>query len=193
MLLTMATTNPRTNNLLSLLTNWHVHKRETTFLKRLGMRGLEVVALATAMLIVPTIIHQGVRSVDELYELLGRRARSPYTGVSWIGVVVAVVLMLGWHVWLGRLSFRIILEPLRTSKADDNASNDMPEQRDVRGQEERISWGRVLGRIIIPSLLSLLGTQYAWKIGQRVVTPKEMVVRNTVDMQEAVGQLYGLQ
>jgi hypothetical protein len=190
MLLTISTTHPRKNHLLLLLTNWHVYKRETTFLKRLGMRSLELVAFAAAMLIVPATIHQGVRSLDELYELLERRARSPYIRVSWIGVVVAVVLMLGWHVWLGRLGYRTILEST-FEKLEGQQSTVSNEAERARRREEAVSWGRVLGRIVVPFLLLLHGLQFAWKIGQGLVTPKSLVVGNTVNMQEAVGQLYG--
>jgi hypothetical protein len=184
----MATTHPRTNDLLSLLTHWHIHKRETSFIRRQGMRSLEVVGLTAAILIVPTIIHQGVQSLDEVYELLGRKARSPYATLSWLGIAIAVVLMLGWHIWLGRLSYRAVLETPRSPKEYEIANDE-----DERIIEERISWARIFGRIIIPSLLLSLGIHFAWKLGQGLVTPKELMVKNTVDMQEAIGQLYGFQ
>jgi hypothetical protein len=184
----MATTQPRTNDLLSLLTHWHLHKRETTFAKRLGMRSLEVISLAAAMLVVPATIHQGVRSLDEVYELLGRRARSPYTSISWLGIILAVVLMLGWHIWLGRLSYRTLLD--KRVQYTDHAYTTSKE-REQGKQEERISWGRILGRIFLPLLLLLFGLHFAFQIAQGLVSPRELVVKNTVDMQEAVGQLYG--
>jgi hypothetical protein len=184
MLLTMSTTHPHTNAMLSLLTHWHSHKRKTTFFKRLGMRTLEIFALAAAMLIVPATIHQGTRSLNELYELLGRRARSPYTSFTWFSIFLAVALMLGWHIWLCRLSCHTILEPLSIRPKGDEATA-------YEEAKRRISWGRVLGRVVVPFLLLVLGMQFAWEIGRGVVKPKEMVVGNTVDMQEAVGQLYG--
>ena len=143
------------------------------------MRIVEILGLAIAMLLIPTLIHSGVRSLDSIYEILDRRARSPYAEVSWAGVGVAVVVLVGWHVWLGRLSYFVVLEPA--------ASRD-----DARVEGRKVSWGRILGRVVIPLLLLFLGMTFAWKIAHGVVSPKDVVVRNTVDMQEGIGQLYGL-
>jgi len=94
MLLTMSTTHPRTDDFLSLLSHWHVHKAESTFLKRFSMRCLEVVALAVVMLFVPFTMHHVVQGLDEIYELLGRRARSPYAVASWTSIALAAVMLL---------------------------------------------------------------------------------------------------
>jgi hypothetical protein len=92
--------------------------------------------------------------------------------------------MLGWHIWLVRMSWYTILEPLSIRPRGDEAAA-------YEEAKRRMSWGRVLGRVVVPFLLLVLGMQFAWEIGRGVVKPKEMVVKNTVDMQEAIGQLYG--
>jgi hypothetical protein len=142
-----------------LATQWH-HSRQTTILPlRLAMRVLEIVALAAAMFIVPTFIHQGVKSLDDVYELLGRRARSPYEpAVPWTSVLIAVLVMTGWHVWLGRLSYKTVVE----------------------GKGDGVSWGRVLGRIVIPFLLVVFGVQFAHQLFVRVTSPAPLVKENVV-------------
>jgi hypothetical protein len=192
MLLTMSTTHPRTNELLSLLLHWHVHKAETTFLKRLSMRGLEVVALAAAMLFVPLTMHRAVQGLDEIYELLGRRAQSPYAATPWTSVAIAAVMLLVWHIWLSRLSYQTILEA--TSIPLDTTSSTVEEKehlKEKRSQEERISWGRILSRLVIPCLLLTLGSHFLFNIFTRIKHPNPTITPNAVDMQEAIGQLYG--
>jgi hypothetical protein len=192
MLLTMSTTHPRTNELLYLLWHWHVHKAETTFLKRLSMRGLEVVALAAAMLFVPLTMHHAVQGLDEIYELLGRRAQSPYATTPWTSFAIAAVMLLVWHIWLSRLSYQTILEttliPLDTTSSTVEEKEQLKEKK---SQDERISWGRILSRLVIPCLLLTLGSHFLFTIFTRIKHPNPIITPNTVDMQEAIGQLYG--
>jgi hypothetical protein len=192
MLLTMSTTHPRTTALLSLLSHWHVHKAETTFLRRLSMRGLEVIALAAAMLFVPLFIHRAVQGVDEIYELLGRRGQSPYATVPWTSIVIAAVLLLAWHIWLTRLSYRTVLEagsiPLDTTSTTEE--QEALQERKMR--EVHISCGRILGRLVVPCLLLTLGSHFMFQIFSRIKDPRPRITPNAVeDMQEAMGQLYG--
>jgi hypothetical protein len=127
------------------------------------MRVLEIIALAAAMFIVPTLIHQGVKSLDDVYELLGRRARSPYEpAIPWTSVVVAISILVVWHVWLGRMSYKTVVEGKRDGGMDG------------------ISWGRVLGRIVIPFLLVVFGVQFAHQLFVRVTSPAPLVKGNVV-------------
>lgn len=191
MLLTMSTTHPRTNELLSILSDWHVHKAETTFLKRLSMCGLEVIALAAAMLFVPLTMHCGVQGLDEIYELLDRRAQSPYVTISWMSIVVAAVILLGWHIWLGRLSYRTDLEAASIPLDTASTTEEKEHLKEKRVQEKRISWGRILSRLVIPCLLLTLGSHFLFEISTRFKDPRPQITPNTVDMQEAIGQVYG--
>ena len=191
MLLTMSTTHPRTDEFLSLLSHWHVRKAETTFLKRLSMRGLEVVALAAAMLFVPLTMHRAVQGLDEIYELLGRRAQSPYATTSWISIAAAATMLLGWHIWLGRLSYRTILEATSIPLETTSTTEEKEFLKEKKAQEERISWGRILSRLVIPCLLLTLGSHFVFEIFTRIKDLRPRITLNTVDMQEAIGQLYG--
>jgi hypothetical protein len=148
----------------SLSTSWQHYRNTAAISQRLGMRVLEVIALAAAMFIIPMFIHQVVRSFDDVYELLGRRARSPYSpAIPWRSVFVASVLLAGWHLWLGRLSYKTIVE----SNGD-------------AGGKKRVSWGRVLGRIVLPLLLLSFGLQFAYLLSDRVTRPAPIITANLV-------------
>ncbi|KAF1945184.1 hypothetical protein EJ02DRAFT_339087 [Clathrospora elynae] len=187
------TSHPPSSQILDTLSRWHSTKREANLIKRLGMRTLEIIAIALAMLVLPATIHRIIQSLDGAYDILGRTARSPHTTVPWISIVIAAVVLLGWHVWLVRLSYMTIVEDTAGPKEDSGTYQTDGSEDMRRKPEEGVSWGRVLGRIVIPSLLLVLGVQFTYQLLHRTVHPKELVTSNMVDMQEAVGQLYGFQ
>lgn len=181
--------------------DWHVHKRETTFFKRLGMRSLEVVALAAAMLMVPVVMQCAVQGFDEIYEILGRRARSPYAKMSWMNILLCVVLMVGWHFWLGRLTYCTVLEEGKNEaeeekKGEEGKSTEtfgLTDGKERESEERRVTWGRVLGRAIIPALLVAFGLQFGYQVLRRLTAdPRPLITKNDVDMQEVMAQLYGI-
>ena len=165
----------------SLLSTWHTRKQQSALPARLGMRSLEVISVAAAMLVIPSLIQRLVRSVDDVYELLGRRARSPYVAVSWTSIVVAVVMLLGWHLWLGRLSYRVVLEDSGEEEIGGGV-----------GKGARISWGRVLGRVVIPLLLLVAAVHFVYEIVYRAGNPAPFVTGNTVDVDEGRSTIGGL-
>jgi hypothetical protein len=145
------------------------------------MRLLEVVALAAAMFIVPASIHYVVQSIDETYEILGRRARSPYAPpTSVVSIAIANVLLVAWHVCLGRLSYSAIME-----ESDEG---------DIKKEEtkpRRVYWGRVLGRIVVPMLLLSLGVHFVYQLAQRLSTPAPFITPNVIDAKEVERELAG--
>jgi uncharacterized protein YneF (UPF0154 family) len=197
MLLTMATTHPRTHTFVTHLSQWHVNKRETTFSKRLGMCMLEIVGVAMAMFILPWLMQCVVQDMDEVYELLGRRARSSHTSMSWISLILAMLLLLGSHVWLARLSYHTVLESTtikpRENSSDINTSTTIAPETGPKGSGHRVSWARILSRIVIPSLLLGLGFHFSYEVVQRIRNPNPPITKNTVDMQEAMAQLYSFE
>ncbi|EUC46307.1 hypothetical protein COCMIDRAFT_93202 [Bipolaris oryzae ATCC 44560] len=199
MLLTMKTTHPRANDLISLLWNWHLHKRETTLFRRLGMHSLEIVGLSTAMLIIPLSMHRAVQGFDEMYDILGRRAKSPYARLSWVNIALAFVVLVGWHMWLGRLTYLTVLESNIDEEKDEERNDEITaltssaEKSNTGSGKGEISWGRILGRILIPLLLVTLGLHFGYQVCRQLITDtRPLITRNDVDMQEAMGQLYGL-
>lgn len=156
------------------------------------MRVLEVIAVTAAMFLIPTIIQQLVHSMDEVYELLGRTARSPYTSISWPSIVVAAVLLLGWHLWLGRLSYSVILEEESPVRCEDKGKSDGDEQT-KKLKKARISWGRVLGRIVIPFFLLAFAAQFAYQLQRSLASPKPLITANTVDVKEEGILVDGIQ
>ncbi|KAF2849503.1 hypothetical protein T440DRAFT_480030 [Plenodomus tracheiphilus IPT5] len=159
-LTTSSTTNPLTT-LTTLQTSWHTTKRSSPLLARLGMRGAEILALAVIMLIVPLMIQSLVLCFGQLYEVVGRRARSPYTGSSWGSVDIAMGLMVGWVGVLGWLGYRVDFEGGRVGGEKEGRS---------------VSWGRVVGRIGIPLLLIVLMGHFAVMVLRRVVDPLPFVM-----------------
>lgn len=179
----MTTTSSSSANIDSLYSRWHINKREANFIKRSGMRILEVVVVAAAMLLIPTVIQQFVHSVDEVYELLGRTAQSPYTAISWPSIFVAVLLLLSWHAFLGRLSYSVILEEESTKESENNGKLDEDGQGKA-SKKRGISWGRVLGRVVIPLFLLSFAAQFAYQLQRSFASPKPLVTPNTVNIKE---------
>jgi hypothetical protein len=207
MLLTVSTTHPRANDLVSLLQDWHLHKRETTFFRRLGMHSLEILGLATAMLLIPLTMHRAVQGLDEMYEILGRQAKSPYAHLSWVNIVFAFVVLVAWHVWLARLTYLTVLDGGPAGDEDEAAtkgkresgstasstSTEKSSSSSIKSENKTVSWGRVLGRVVIPFLLVTLGLHFGYHVCRQLVADtRPFITRNDVDMQEAMGQLYGI-
>jgi hypothetical protein len=51
-------------------------------------------------------------------------------------------------VWLGRLSYKTVVEGRKVGQ---------------------VSWGRVLGRVVVPAVVLVLGIEFAWGVGAMVV------------------------
>jgi hypothetical protein len=113
--------------------------------QRLALTLLKFILLTASLYIVPTLIHTAVRSLDTLHEVLGRRARAPYTLSS---ILVASMLLVGWHVVLGRLSYKTIIEGKKKGS---------------------VSWGRVLGRVVVPGMLVVFGVIFGGEIAGEII------------------------
>jgi hypothetical protein len=162
----------------NLVSRWQHGKQNAAVPQRLGMRLLEVIALAGAMFIVPTGFHRIVQSVDEVYELLGRRARSPYAPQPpLMSIVVATMLLAGWHIWLGRLSYKAIMED------EDDKTRD--------SKQSQTSWGRILGRIVIPLVLLSFGLHFVYMLFDKSANPAPFVTPNMTDGKEIEWELKG--
>ena len=167
-------TRPSSNGLESLYSTWNIKKRQANLPSRIGMFGVEALALAVPMYIIPTMIQHFVHSVDEVYELLGRRARSPYKTVSWISVILATALLACWHVWLGRLSYKTMVE--------EESSLDFKHKGAMKGVGGAgTSWSRILGRIVVPLFLFAFTVQFAYHILYRYTYPAPLITANTMD------------
>ena len=167
----------------------------------MGMLCLEILALAAAMLLVPTLMHQAVCALDDVYDQLGRRARSPWEKGKWLGVILGVAGLSVWHMWLGRLSWGVVLEGAKNKTTDvgrikgqrgmnENVEHDGA--NDAKSKMGSISWGRVMSRIVIPLLLVILATHFTYALVCKLKDPRPLVTRNEVDMMDVMSQLYGL-
>jgi hypothetical protein len=129
--------------------------------------------MALAMLLVPRMMHALVLCLDDLYEMLGRRAASPWEMqvLSGKGIVLGLVVMIVMHHVLVRLSYCAILD-------EDGSTGEKGKQTAV---QDPITWERVLMRIIVPLLLYgglLLMFSRLWRLGGK----RELIRANTVDL-----------
>ncbi|KAH7084272.1 hypothetical protein FB567DRAFT_78585 [Paraphoma chrysanthemicola] len=178
----MAQTSAPASASLSTLTSginrWQHRKNTSGIPLRLSMRLLEVIALAASMFVLPAGVHYIVQVFDETYEIVGRRARSPYdASLSGISIAIAGLLSLAWHLWLGRLSYTAIMEEQRVVSNGDE-------------QTRKISWGRILGRIVIPTALLSLGVHFTIQFVQRIGMGP-FVTSNVIDAKEVEMDLKG--
>jgi len=154
--------------------------RATTHLSLLFFR---IAGVALAMLLLPRTIQMGVHCVDEMYETLGRRARSPWEngvlGDSGYGVVCGVVLMVMLHAALWRVSYGCVLDDWGRGRRD------VQEHRSDGQKYRGVTWERVLVRIVVPVLLYGGLCSMIWTLwgGSR----REYVVANTVDLADDAG------
>jgi hypothetical protein len=153
--------------------------------KHLSILILKAFIVALAIFVLPRTIHTIVRCFDDLNEMMGRRAKSPFEGQALCrgGVVVALGLLVGWHCVLGRLSYRAIVE--EDEDGDGGVSKvgkEIDEEKVRKGKG--VTWGRVLGRIIIPGLLGGLLMVLVWMSGWRMNIGRPLVTANTVDLED---------
>ena len=97
-------------------------------LTRLARSILSLVALTIALYILPTFIQHIAHSLSALSALTGRRARTAFEDIPASSVVVGVAVLAVWHGVLAGLSYYSV------------------RRRDG-------SWGRVLGRVVVPGVL----------------------------------------
>jgi len=121
-----------------------------------------------------------VQCFDELYELLGRRARSPWeTPMLWgSGVLLAMGSLIVWNDLLFRLSHNTIMDE------DVNAEEAKERLYSLRAWNERnVTWERILARMIIPTLLVGFILPLAWKVIWMDDT-RDLIKANTVDLKD---------
>ncbi|KAH8723656.1 hypothetical protein GQ44DRAFT_620017 [Phaeosphaeriaceae sp. PMI808] len=172
--------NPNT-----LSSQWQQTRKNAGAPFRLSMRFIEVVVLAATMFIVSTSIHFAVQSLDSVYKALDRRARSPFTSSNpWTSIVIASVLLVGWHACLGRMSYRAVME-------DSSEGLDSSVKKPHEGGSKGVSWGRVLGRIVVPLLLLSFTVHFTYFFLDRLRSPATFVVPNINDVKEIEEELRG--
>lgn len=152
--------------------------RATTHLSLLT---LKIVGVALAMLLLPRTIQVGVQCVDEMYETLGRRARSPWgTEVGGFGAICGVVLLFVLHGALWRVSYGCVLDE-RGRDVQEDVQEDGSDGQKYRG----VTWERVLVRVVVPVLLYGGLCSMIWTLWGGI--RREYVVANTVDLADDAG------
>lgn len=89
----------------TLTSRWHIRRMNAPLPTRLGMRLLEILALALAMIAIPSLMQYGVRSINELYEIIGRRSRSPFASTSPTRILAGMLAFFVYHVVVVGLAY----------------------------------------------------------------------------------------
>ncbi|KAF1974932.1 hypothetical protein BU23DRAFT_423678, partial [Bimuria novae-zelandiae CBS 107.79] len=118
---------------------------------RAATRALQLCALSLALYIVPAAIQHVVISLSAFYELLGRRARTPFDEVGFARVALGAAVLVVWHAVLITVSY---------SSARANG-----------GHAKHEVWSRVLSRVLVPAyLVGALGA-FGYALVSRIAGP----------------------
>jgi hypothetical protein len=160
-----------------------LHANQSIFLPRVLLRHTikvvtrtsillaKAIAVALAMFLIPRTIHLFVQCFDNLQEMLGRRARSPWETqvLCGNGAFIAAVAIIFWHDVLISLSRIVIVE----EDVDDGKT---PNERSV-------TWGRILAKAIIPLVVLGFLVIFVWK-NVWSYPPRQFVTANTADLED---------
>jgi hypothetical protein len=155
--------------------NAHAHTSSGSILTTLFWNLATFMTQAFSFVFFSKAVHYFVQCLDEIYDATGRRSRSKFEGVKWGRIVFGVGLLIGWHVWIVRLSV------VSASRVEEGGKEEMEgyggegEKREKR--EKRVSWGRILGRVLVPAFLVLSGTLWSIQLTSQLLFP-ETVERN---------------
>lgn len=131
------------------------------------------------MFLIPRTIHLIVQCMSDLYELLGRRARSPWETQSlWDnGALAALAFMIVLHDLLFRISYNVIL--------NEDLEKEWARQKKYGNRtwkERKVTWERILVRMVIPVLIYRGLYLMFWKVWEvEGRDGRELVRANTVD------------
>lgn len=132
---------------------------------------LKLVAQAGAFVFLSKFIHQLVQCLDEIYDATGRRSRSKFEKLQWGRVVLGVLLLAGWQVWLVRLSGMVVVE--EEGKGRGQGDDHGPEKQGEKSKTS-VSWGRILGRILIPAFLVCSGAIWSIRLTGRLLFSRDV-------------------
>jgi H+/Cl- antiporter ClcA len=150
-----------------------VLRHATSIAARLSILISKAIGMALVMFLVPRAMHALVLCLDALYEVLGRRAASPWELQAFygFGVFGGLVVMVVMHCLLVRVAYCVILN-------DDQESSDREEKT---RRQRAVTWEKVLMRIVIPMFLCGGLCMLAWSLW-KLSGKRELVRANTVDL-----------
>jgi hypothetical protein len=197
-MLTLPTTPPThpmgSPSLRPLSTRWHLLKTRATHPQLLVLWSAELFFLTFLLYVLASTMHAVVQCFDVLYALLGRQARSPFVAgglLGSVGVAVSVVFVGAWSLWLGRLSYCAVFDGVE-EKREGEEEEEGEGQGQGHGQGEKarkgVSWGRVLGRLVVPLFLVGSMLRFVYVVAERVAEPLPFITANT-DLTHDLGRL----
>ncbi|KAF2635487.1 hypothetical protein P280DRAFT_523031 [Massarina eburnea CBS 473.64] len=155
------------------LTNWRHTRNTASPTLRLLMLIPEILFTALSIRVFATTQHLLVRVVDETWETLSRRARSPFSPFSVWSLGLGVLVICAWHGGLARLSC------VAGDGLDGKGESESESESEGLGKERRKSggksWSRVMGTIVVPGYLVLSFLFYVVQVVGRVWTPVYIV------------------
>ncbi|KAF2708661.1 hypothetical protein K504DRAFT_352932, partial [Pleomassaria siparia CBS 279.74] len=126
------------------------------------------IARACIFILLSRLTHQLVRCFDSVYDATSRRSRTEFEAVPWGRLAVGAVLLVSWHVWLARLSHVAIVEARVRGEAERGGRGG--QVLESRADEEKsVSWGRILGRVLVPLFLACSGVVWSVKLTARLL------------------------
>jgi hypothetical protein len=122
---------------------------------------------ALSFIFLSKFIHYFVQCLDEIHDATGRRSRSKFEVISWGRIVFGLGMLVGWHVCIVRLSL------LSASKLEDEEDGGTMGDDGEGGakREKSISWGRILGRVLIPAFLVSSSAMWSVQLTGRLFFP----------------------
>lgn len=152
----------------------------TRTISHLGYFILKSILVAWILLFLPNLIHIIVRSLDDMHEDLGRRARSPFKTRTRLTDAAGLGL-LAWGMWLllvGGLVYKVVVDEVGHRDSRKLRTEGEEEKRST--ERRAVGWGMVLGRVSIVSVMILMVSRLLWelKVGRPLITA------NTVDLED---------
>jgi hypothetical protein len=143
------------------------------------MRLAEICALAFAIRIITWSYQILVVSIDETWETTGRRARSPFSSPSVSNILFGVSALVVYHGVLALVSYKTAdglsggASGAATTKAreEEEVEGEMKVRR-ARKDDQAWGWGRILGKIVIPTYLALSLVYYFYHLVLQLRSPK---------------------
>ncbi|KAF2676909.1 hypothetical protein K458DRAFT_424403 [Lentithecium fluviatile CBS 122367] len=155
----------------TLTSRWRARRMNAQLPLRLGMRLVEIALMALAMFLLPSLIQYFVRSLDELYEVVGRRARSPFAGITGSKVLVGTLVFVICHVVLVRLGYVAFVGDEGGEEKDKASEGILRTDAGMQRRGTRAPWSRILGRILLPSYLVLALLLYFYRVASSLLWP----------------------
>lgn len=162
---------PAWSPLPSLASRWRHTRASARLSLRIAMSLVELLLTACAMLVLPSLIQRLVRCADDVYEVVGRRARSRFEVLDRPKLAVGAGLLAAWHIVLVVLSWRAAAGDRRRGAAGGGGEEEERAASVRVGSKAAWQWGRVLHRILVPAYLFVALAVFLYNFSAHLLAP----------------------